>query len=107
VLSTLVHWAKAACDPDSLPQELKFLHEKFRNNGYSERQILHAGNAPIRSPLPPHRKDNALLSVMEASHSQSGGMETGSQQEHDALQWAQFFSYFTPYPDPFSHVSCF
>jgi hypothetical protein len=36
VLSTLVHWAKAVCDSDSLPQELKFLYETFRNNGYGE-----------------------------------------------------------------------
>jgi hypothetical protein len=51
ILSTLVHRAKAVCDTDSLPQELKFFQETFRN-GYSERQILCALNPPMTTPPP-------------------------------------------------------
>jgi hypothetical protein len=48
VLSTLVHRAKAVCDTNSLPQRLQFLRATFRNNGYSEKQILRALNPPTR-----------------------------------------------------------
>jgi hypothetical protein len=56
VLSTLVHRAKAICDPDSLPQELEFLHNTFQNNGYIKQQILQVLNPPKRAPSP-HRED--------------------------------------------------
>jgi hypothetical protein len=41
VLSTLVHIAKVFCDSNSLPQELKLLHQSFRD---SKQQILRALN---------------------------------------------------------------
>jgi hypothetical protein len=50
VLSTLVHRAKAICDSNSLPQELKFLRDTFQNNSYSKWQILWALNPPKRAP---------------------------------------------------------
>jgi hypothetical protein len=37
--STLVHRARALCDQDSLPAELAFLRDTFRQNGYNDRQI--------------------------------------------------------------------
>jgi hypothetical protein len=39
-LSTIVHRAKAICDSNSLPQELKFLHQNFQDKRYSEWNIL-------------------------------------------------------------------
>jgi hypothetical protein len=48
VLSTLVHQANAVSENNSLPQELKFLQETFRNDS-SEQQILHALTPPPRT----------------------------------------------------------
>jgi hypothetical protein len=63
VLFTLVHRAKAICDSNSLPQELKFLHKTFRDNGYSEWQILHALSPPKRAP-PQRREDPASVAFL-------------------------------------------
>jgi hypothetical protein len=60
VFFTLVHRAKSVCDSDSLPQELKFLQETIRNNGYSERQILCDLNPPTTA-TPPCRQDLTLV----------------------------------------------
>jgi hypothetical protein len=62
VFTTLVHHAKAVCDTDSLPQELKLLRETFRNNSYGEKQILHALNPPRRDPPP--REDHTLVAFL-------------------------------------------
>jgi hypothetical protein len=49
VLSALIHRTKTICDLDSLPQELKFLHQTFQDNIYSELQILQALNQLTRA----------------------------------------------------------
>jgi hypothetical protein len=63
VIMTLIHCARSVCDTSSLPQELKFLQETFRNNGYNHRQILHALNPPTRSP-PPREEDHTLVAFL-------------------------------------------
>jgi hypothetical protein len=48
-----LHWftgPKLSVIP-TVAQKLKFLHNTFQNNGYSERQILWALNPPKRAPL--------------------------------------------------------
>jgi len=42
VLTSLIHRAKAFCDQDSLTQELEFLTNVFKDNGYSHQQIQRA-----------------------------------------------------------------
>ena len=42
VLSSLVHRATALCDQESLTQELTFLTQVFKQNGYSHQQIQRA-----------------------------------------------------------------
>jgi hypothetical protein len=58
----LVHRAKAVCDTDGLPQELKFPRATFRDNGYGEKQILHALNPPTRDPPP--REDHTSVAFL-------------------------------------------
>jgi hypothetical protein len=62
VLSTLVHGTKVVCDTDRFPQELQFLRETFRNNGYGEKQIFRALNPPTRDPPP--REDHTSVSFL-------------------------------------------
>jgi len=42
VFASLIHRATALCDQDSLPQELEFLNNVFKYNGYSHQQIRRA-----------------------------------------------------------------
>ena len=42
VLSSLAHGATALCDQESLTQELTFLTQVFKQNGYSHQQIQRA-----------------------------------------------------------------
>jgi hypothetical protein len=56
VLFTLVHGAKAICDSNRLPQELKLLHQTYPESGHSERQILRALNPPPEAP--PQRNED-------------------------------------------------
>jgi hypothetical protein len=48
VLSTLVHRARAICNQECVPGELKFLHSMFKQNGYSDKQIHSAFNPLCR-----------------------------------------------------------
>jgi hypothetical protein len=63
MLSTLVHWVKAVCDTSSLPQELKFLHETFKNNCYGKWQILHTPN-PLTRALTLSTEDHTLVAFL-------------------------------------------
>jgi hypothetical protein len=63
VLSTLVHRAKAICDPDRLQQKLEFLQDAFLSNGYSKQQILWDTNLPKRV-TPPRREDPTLVACL-------------------------------------------
>jgi hypothetical protein len=46
VLSTLVHTARALCDHERLHDELKFLRDTFKRNGYGDRQIRRTLDSP-------------------------------------------------------------
>jgi hypothetical protein len=62
VLTTLVHRARALCDHESLHDELDFLKDTFKRNGYGYQQIRRAldpakslppRTSPLRSPFFP------------------------------------------------------
>jgi hypothetical protein len=64
LLSTLVHRAKVICDSNSLPHELKFLHQIFQNNRYSIWQILQALNPLKRAPSQ-NKEDPASVGFLQ------------------------------------------
>jgi hypothetical protein len=57
ILSTLVHRARALCDQDSLPAELDFLKDIFRQNGYNNRQISRVFNRRLHTNQPNDNRD--------------------------------------------------
>jgi hypothetical protein len=61
VLSTLVHTARALCDQDSLNDELQFLEDTFRQNGYSDQQIHRGFDSPVRVGPPSNDPDLIAL----------------------------------------------
>jgi hypothetical protein len=48
VFDSLIHRAKTPCDQDSLTQELEFLTNVFKDNGYSPQKISNAEELPRR-----------------------------------------------------------
>jgi hypothetical protein len=50
IFSTLVSRVSVLCDQDSLYVEFVFLMDVFRQNGYTNRQILRPSNLPDTSP---------------------------------------------------------
>jgi hypothetical protein len=55
VLSTLVHRARALCDHKSVHDELEFLRDTFKRNGYGDRQIRRAVD-PLKGVATPPEK---------------------------------------------------
>jgi hypothetical protein len=55
VLSTLVHRARALCDHESLHDELEFLRDTSKRNGYGDRQIRRALD-PLKGVATPPEK---------------------------------------------------
>jgi hypothetical protein len=60
---TLTHRATVISDSNSLPKELSFLLQTYRDNGYSERQILLAVNPRPTAP-PEGKEDPASLAFL-------------------------------------------
>jgi hypothetical protein len=58
VLSTLVNRARALCDQDSLQEELLFLRDVFRRNGYNEWQIHRVLNRHLNISQPDDNPDS-------------------------------------------------
>jgi hypothetical protein len=61
VLSTLVHRAGALCDHESLHDELEFLKDTFKRNGYGDRQIGRALDPPRRAATTPGKPTSVAL----------------------------------------------
>jgi hypothetical protein len=61
VLSTLVHRARALYDHESLHDELEFLRDTFKRNGYGERQIGRALDPPKRAVTTPEKPTSVAL----------------------------------------------
>jgi hypothetical protein len=61
VLSTLVHRARALCDHESLHDELEFLKDTFKRNGYGDRQIRRALDPPKRAATTPEKPTSVAL----------------------------------------------
>jgi hypothetical protein len=61
VLSTLVHRARALCDDESLRDELEFLKDTFKRNGYGDRQIRRALDPPKRVTTTPEKPASVAL----------------------------------------------
>jgi hypothetical protein len=40
------------CNQESIPEELKFLHNTFKQNSYSGQALHHALNPPCREDIP-------------------------------------------------------
>jgi DNA-binding transcriptional MerR regulator len=60
VLATLVFRARAICDEDSLGQELEFLKNSLKDNGYSLQQIQQVLS---RKEKPPRHNRKPILTV--------------------------------------------
>jgi hypothetical protein len=66
VLSTLVHRARALCDHESLYDELEFLRDTFKRNGYGEQQIGRALDPPKRAATTPEKPTSVALLLLLA-----------------------------------------
>jgi hypothetical protein len=61
VLSTLVHRARAVCDHESLHDELEFLKDTFKRNGYGNWQIRWALDPPKSVTTTPEKPTSVAL----------------------------------------------
>jgi hypothetical protein len=61
VISFLIHIARTLCDPDSLEQELDFLNDIFKKNGYNDCQIKRAMRPARVTPEPVKPTSTAYL----------------------------------------------
>jgi hypothetical protein len=61
VLSTLVHRTRALCDHESLHDELEFLKDTFKRNGYGDWQIRRVLDSPKRVATTPEKPTSVAL----------------------------------------------
>jgi hypothetical protein len=98
-LASLIHRAKAFCDQDSLTQELEFLTNIFKDNGYSHQQIRAMKQATETAKTDVKPILTAYIPYTQTTYGRLSRMLTKHNIKSVALPPRKIFNYLPPVKD--------